>query len=275
MDNELPEDHPLNQGKGQIHYSPRDENLLANQEMGDDAIVRALAIGNDWTSHSGSIPNYESASASIGYIVAENSLAAWIAATLGTAHPIWTDMICLTVDFEHNGSWECDGSDWAQYAVTANYGPYPDEELGQESISISAQAYTFPTKALEGSSPGDNISEEKGDAPMATIMLPQAAYKIKFAKVASLPKATLIAAVGKVNDALWHGWAAETCLFLGCNTETKYTSTGVEYSVDYDYQVNFAGWNKVYRPQNAKNAKWEDTNPELYDDVGFAATFGW
>jgi len=283
--------HPLEKGEGTVHYSENDPNVLANQIKAQalahdpylnedgEVIVRAQAYPADlpaWKSHSGTIPYSESASAQIEYIIPENDLATMISATLGMAHPIWTDLICLSIDFSHDGSWECDGSDWAHYVTTANFGPpeEDDSDLGQESLSVNGQIFSVPTKALEWSSPGDTMNEAAGDPPMTSVVVPQAELRIKFTKVASLPKASLVAAVGKVNSDAWRGFGIETVMFNGVESEVKYTTGGQEYTVGYSYSVNFNGWNKRFRPSAAVANKWEEIEPNPYDKVSFAATFG-
>ena len=98
--------------------------------------------------------------------------------------------------------------------------------------------------------------------------------RIKFTKVASLPKASLIAAVGKVNSDVWRSFSAETVMFNGVETETKWTTSGLEYTVGYSYSVNFFGWNKRFRPSAAVANHCEEIEPNPYQQVSFAATFG-
>ena len=58
-------------------------------------------------------------------------------------------------------------------------------------------------------------------------------------KVNNFDKAAVLGAMNCVNNAAWHGFAAETLLFTGARTVTKYNTAGAITSVETVYNFDF------------------------------------
>jgi len=80
-------------------------------------------------------------------------------------------------------------------------------------------------------------------------------------------KAKIIARVGKINDAVFEGFAAGTLLYMGASAEEYHNSTGGKrWRSDHTFQFRLPtntagadadGWNYVYRANNQGNNGWD------------------
>jgi hypothetical protein len=258
---EWPDESEFPADENKINYSPK---------------VRALGYPADLpceVSHSGSMSYSESGSASLVYDIPQDDLVIAATAMLGTTHAIFTDLICLSIDFEDLGDIDQATGSFKSYRCTFNYGPEEedDTDLGEENYNLSGKTISYPSKKASWGSGGTALMEADADPPMLTLFTPMAEYTIKFKHVAALPKADLAAAVGKVNSDVWRTNTAETVLFKGIQSSKKYTTNGVEWDVSYSYSINFNEWNKEFRPSTGA---WAEIDPKPYGQVSFIGTFG-
>ncbi len=188
--------------------------------------------------------------------------------TSPVSHPVFTGLIIKSVGFvlmqDHTATsfknWRC----------TVNYGtPEEDEDgdLVSYSIDVAAESLALPKSAYEIGS----IPEEMGDEHAAPHkIIPFVSYSITQHREATIDvNGDIRPLVGKVNDALFHTFAAGLVLYEGASASKSVTTDGSDdWEISHKFAVHVAGWNLHWHPQNEA---WEELDFDLYEEGDFTA----
>jgi hypothetical protein len=115
-----------------------------------------------------------------------------------------------------------------------------------------------------------------------SMLMPQAELTLQMT-LRTLPRANLIAMIGKINGNPFQGFSVGTLLFLGANTEARYDyeRKSYIYNVAYKFLFKPQGHNTVWRaPRQARDSSgallwWDDDEQDPIFVTGLAGTAGW
>lgn len=123
------------------------------------------------------------------------------------------------------------GTDWAEIAIEyTSDGMYSTEFMSTELAADLTDMGFGPGYEWEGT--GQPVIDQYNYA------IPAGRYTVTM-KQNGINLQAVLGAMNSVNAALWHGFPAETLLFTGATTHTKYSTTGTPTSIDVVYSFEF------------------------------------
>lgn len=168
------------------------------------------------------------------------------------AYPPSPELICLEITSVTNwGAYTgADGDGWPTWEwarVVARFGtpPYDKETFGSVSLATSGEVMTFDDttwRFVDGSATPVNVP--------TGIPMPHTEICYKRHRFPYLPQDQIDALIGTVNDAPFiignREYDQGQLLFLGADTESEYTSAGVEYTLNYKFVRRPVHWNYYF-----------------------------
>jgi hypothetical protein len=187
--------------------------------------------------------------------------------SLPRTHGIYTGLICKGVAAQLLKDW--DTNSWKNVSVTLSYeNPEEDEDddLISFSLDVGAEALSLPKDPYTIGSSSEELDD---DQPNPQKIIPHVGYKVTAYHQASVDITTIRGLVGKVNNAVFHTFAAETVLYEGASANKTIKTDGTEgWDITHNFAVHTSDWNKVW---HTTNAGWEKIDPELYELGDFSA----
>ena len=187
-------------------------------------------------------------------------------------------IFCNKADVKPLGTYDADGGGWADAKVTLSFGKLDqpeDEGEGQDptqiadfTYDITAQEMTLPKSSLQYFDGESNVDMGEDDFPNPIKMVAEGSATASFKFRPRQTPAQWIPYVGKVNQAEFRGFPAESVLFAGVSTKRTRTTDGKDA---WEYACNFlikydTTWNKVWRPEDAE---WKVLHPKQYELADF------
>ena len=99
--------------------------------------------------------------------------------------------------------------------------------------------------------------------------IPTATYTISM-KLPAFPKAAVQATLNKVNSATWHGFAAETLLFTGCQTSCNRTTDGTLTTIEVQFTFDVKPFSHNYAFREPVPKTDSQGNPLYYHHINNA-----
>ncbi len=136
-------------------------------------------------------------------------------------------------------------------------------DFGAEFISAPGTNFTFASDASAVDQP---VGKLVGTVEMAF----QSDWEPE------LGEANIRATLGRVNNALFFGYAAGKVLFMGAPTRRVVTSEGAPgWSITYRFRARDISWNKIFRGDTSlgNTDGWWELDPHPYESVNFGILF--
>ncbi len=159
--------------------------------------------------------------------------------------PYWSNQVATSVNAEPLGYHVTNVYKEARVTVqykTADYETTGDDAFRSDKLRFSGNMLTLPGLAYKFA---DNTPVESGVGQV----VPEIEFSVTWAKIATLPTSTILAAIGKVNSTLFLGANAGTVLFAGADSDNQTSMGGVsKKSVQYSFIFRPIEWNKFLNP---------------------------
>ncbi|MDB5350533.1 MAG: hypothetical protein JWN86_1780 [Planctomycetota bacterium] len=181
-------------------------------------------------------------------------------------YPAITDLAMYAMSYAVKSAGPCTGDptltgDQVAYQncfVDVNFST-PDYQIGEganadggingttylkESGSLGVEMLITPQSVWKFVSDGKKVDSEVG------IPFPTEEYNITRFLMPFVPRYQADLCRGKVNNALFRGYAAGTLLFLGMEYDQGEVDANglLTYQIDYKFSCKLTGWNKIMRP---------------------------
>jgi len=205
-------------------------------------------------------------------------------ALLNAVFPGHVVMKCKSVDVEPLGD-IADGGGYENALLTAHYSSETSGivvtlgvdtmsetwEIGGEALSTGGALFFWTT---------DDGDSKRKQVPESTLTLTSPLASIAYAGAFNaLPKANIIAAIGKVNDTTWYGFLSDTLLFEGVHANRSWGDAVDDYiwNIAYKFVFKPSGWNNIWNPFKTGGPGWDTVTVsssggsvyDIYSDTSF------